>query len=82
MTEHLGHDKHQPATGEGGNVRNGTRPKTALTDAGGEVTIEVPRDRSGTFAPVKVKKRQRRLSDVDAVAISMYAKGLTTVPSR
>ena len=49
-----------------------------LTDAAGEVTIEVPRDRAGTFEPVIVKKRQRRLTDVDAVAISLYAKGLTT----
>ncbi len=49
-----------------------------LTDAAGEVTIEVPRDRAGTFDPVIVKKRQRRLTDVDAVAISLYAKGLTT----
>jgi putative transposase len=49
-----------------------------LTDAAGEVTIEVPRDRAGTFEPVIVKKRQRRLNDVDAVAISLFAKGLTT----
>jgi transposase-like protein len=78
MTEHLGHERHATATGEDGNIRNGTRPKTVLTDAAGEVTIEVPRDRSGTFNPVIVKKRQRRLTDVDAVAISLYAKGLTT----
>ena len=49
-----------------------------LTDAAGEVEIEVPRDRAGTFEPVIVKKRQRRLTDVDAIAISLYAKGLTT----
>ena len=49
-----------------------------LRDAAGEVTIEVLRDRAGTFAPVVVKKRQRRLNDVDAIAISLYAKGLTT----
>lgn len=60
------------------NIRNGTSVKTVLTDAAGEVTIEVPRDRAGTFDPVIVKKRQRRLSDVDAVAISLCAKGLTT----
>ncbi len=77
LTEHLGHEKGQPADGRG-NVRNGHRPKTVLTDAAGEVTIEVPRDRAGTFEPAIVKKRQRRLSDVDAVAISLYAKGLTT----
>ena len=79
MVEHLGHEKHQPSDAAGsGNIRNGTRTKTVLTDTAGEVTIEVPRDRAGTFAPVIVKKRQRRLNDVDAVAISLYAKGLTT----
>jgi transposase-like protein len=78
MTDHLGHAKHQAPAGEGGNIRNGARPKTVLTDAAGEVTIQVPRDRAGTFEPVIVKKRQRRLSDVDAVAISLFAKGLTT----
>jgi transposase-like protein len=78
MTDHLGHAKHQAPAGGSGNVRNGTRAKTVVTDAAGEVSIEVPRDRAGTFEPVIVKKRQRRLSDVDAVAISLYAKGLTT----
>ncbi len=78
MTDHLGHAKHHAPEGGAGNIRNGTRGKTVLTDAAGEVQIEVPRDRAGTFEPVIVKKRQRRLSDVDAVAISLYAKGLTT----
>jgi len=79
MTEHLGHEKHHaPPGGSGGNIRNGTRAKAVLTDAAGQVEIAVPRDRAGTFEPVIVKKRQRRLSDVDAVAISLYAKGLTT----
>ena len=79
MTEHLGYDKHHPpAESSPGNVRNGTRAKTVLSDAAGEVSVQVPRDRAGTFEPVIVKKRQRRLSDVDAVAISLYAKGLTT----
>jgi hypothetical protein len=51
MTEHLGHDKHGPVGNETGNVRNGTRPKTVLTEASGRVGIEVPRDRHGTFEP-------------------------------
>ena len=55
LTEHLGHEKHgQP---ESGNVRNGTRPKTVLTEASGQVQIEVPRDRAGTFEPQIVRKR-------------------------
>jgi transposase-like protein len=78
MTEHLGHDKHAPAGNESGNVRNGTRPKTVLTEASGQVGIEVPRDRAGTFEPQIVRKRQRRLSGVDQMVLSLYAKGLTT----
>jgi hypothetical protein len=78
MTEHLGHEKHATPAAGGSNIRNGTRSKTVLTDAAGEVSLEVPRDRTGTFVPIIVKKRQRRLNDVDAVAISLYAKGLTT----
>jgi putative transposase len=76
LTEHLGHEKHgQP---ESGNVRNGTRPKTVLTEATGQVQIEVPRDRAGTFEPQIVKKRQRRLTGVDEIVLSLYARGLTT----
>ncbi|HEX8870946.1 MAG TPA: IS256 family transposase [Lentzea sp.] len=78
MTEHLGHDKHGPAGNETGNVRNGTRPKTVLTEGTGQVQVEVPRDRAGTFEPQIVKKRQRRLTGVDEIVLSLYAKGLTT----
>ena len=77
MTEHLGYEKHDPP-GVGGNIRNGTRAKTVLTDTTGAVEIDVPRDRSATFEPQIVKKRQRRLSGVDEVVLSLYAKGLTT----
>jgi putative transposase len=78
MSDHLGYDKHEPVGRNRGNSRNGKRAKTVLTDACGEVDIEVPRDREGSFEPVVVKKRQRRLSEVDEVVLSLYAKGLTT----
>jgi putative transposase len=78
MTEHLGYPKHDPAGSGSGNVRNGTRSKTVLTDATGHVEIEVPRDRAGTFEPQIVRKRQRRLTGVDEIVLSLYAKGLTT----
>ena len=78
MTDHLGHDKHGLAGNETGNVRNGARPKTVLTQASGQVGIEVPRDRHGTFEPQIVRKRQRRLTGVDEIVLSLYAKGLTT----
>ncbi len=75
MSEHLGRDKHQPAAG--GNVRNGTRSKTVLTEVG-PVQIDVPRDRAGSFEPQIVKKRQRRLDGVDEIVLSLTARGLTT----
>jgi putative transposase len=79
MTEHLGHEKNRaPGGRESANVRNGSRPKTVLTAATGPVEIEVPRDRDGSFEPVIVKKRQRRLAEVDEVVLSLSARGLTT----
>lgn len=79
MTEHLGFDKNEaPLDRETTNVRNGTRSKTVLTEASGHVPIEVPRDREGSFEPQIVKKRQRRLTGVDEIVLSLYAKGLTT----
>jgi len=79
MTEHLGHEKNRaPGARDSANVRNGTRAKTVLTHATGEVEVEVPRDREGTFEPVIVRKRQRRLTEVDEIVLSLYARGLTT----
>ncbi|KLL09721.1 IS256 family transposase [Protofrankia coriariae] len=79
MTEHLGHEKNRvPAERESTNVRNGSRTKTVVSEAAGEVEISVPRDREGTFEPRIVKKRQRRLTGVDEIVLSLYAKGLTT----
>src|SRR5215208_8191626 len=79
LTEHLGHAKHRaPDERDSTNIRNGTRPKTVLTEATGQVEIEVPRDRDGSFEPQIVKKRQRRLTGVDEIVLSLYAKGLTT----
>ncbi len=77
MAEHLGYDKHDPAGRDGGNSRNGTRSKTVITEVG-PVEIDVPRDRDGSFEPKTVRKRQRRLEGVDAMVLSLFAKGLTT----
>jgi transposase-like protein len=78
MTEHLGYEKHDPAGIGADNIRNGTRSKTVLAANTGPVQIDVPRDRAGTFEPQIVKKRQRRLGEVDEIVLSLYAKGLTT----
>lgn len=77
MTEHLGYDKHDAAGRGSGNSRNGTRSKTVLTEIG-PVEIDVPRDTDSSFAPQIVKKRQRRLTGIDEIVLSLTAKGLTT----
>jgi len=77
ISGHLGYDKHDPVGRNGDNSRNGTRPKTVLTEIG-PVEIDVPRDRDGTFEPAIVRKRQRRLNGVDQLVLSLTARGLTT----
>jgi putative transposase len=76
ITDHVGYDKHDPAGKGTGNSRNGTRTKTVLTDVG-PVEVRVPRDVAGTFEPQIVRKRQRRLSGVDELVLSLSARGLT-----
>ena len=76
MDAHLGYAKHDPAGRDGGNSRNGARTKSVLTDIG-PVEVAIPRDRDGTFEPQIVRKRQRRLSGIDGLVISLSAKGLT-----
>ncbi|MFF5809846.1 IS256 family transposase [Streptomyces sp. NPDC012746] len=74
ITDHLGHEKHEKACS--GNTRNGTRSKTVVTEVG-PVVLDVPRDREGSFEPQIVKKRQRRLTGVDEMVLSLSARGLT-----
>jgi transposase-like protein len=76
LDDHLGYGKHDPAGRDGGNSRNGHRAKTVITDTG-PVEISVPRDRESSFGPKIVAKRQRRLTGVDEMVISLSAKGLT-----
>ena len=76
LDDHLGYAKHNPEGRDGGNSRNGRRAKTVITDTG-PVEISVPRDRDSSFEPKIVAKRQRRLTGVDDMVISLSAKGLT-----
>ena len=78
MTEHLGYEKHAIEGRDGANSRNGLRSKTVIADGVGEVVVDVPRDRDGSFTPAVVAKRQRRLSGFDEVVLSLYARGMTT----
>jgi putative transposase len=76
LTHHLGYEKGDPAGRGTGNSRNGTSSKALLTDDG-EIEIEVPRDRAGTFEPVIVAKGQTRFDGFDEKIISLYGRGMT-----
>ena len=76
LTHHLGYEKGDPGGRGSGNSRNGTSSKTLLTDDG-EIEIEVPRDRVGTFEPVIVAKGQTRFDGFDEKIISLYGRGMT-----
>lgn len=76
MAEHLGHDKHQPVANPAGNTRNGTSRKSLKGDFG-ELPIEVPRDRHGSFEPQLVPKHQTRWAGFDDKILSLYARGMT-----
>src|ERR1700729_93580 len=76
MNHHLGYEKHDPDGYGSGNSRNGKSQKTLKGEAG-EDTIEVPRDRNGTFEPQLIEKHQTRFTGFDAKILSMYALGMT-----
>lgn len=77
LDEHLGYDKHDPAGRGSGNSRNGTTSKR-LKGQHGEVEIDAPRDRAGTFEPQFVRKGQTRLTQMDDQILALYAKGMST----
>ena len=77
LADHLGYDVGDPAGHGSGNSRNGHGAKTVMT-TGGSVTLEVPRDRNGSFEPVIVPKSKRRLGQVEDMILSLYARGMST----
>ncbi|WP_239785008.1 transposase, partial [Saccharopolyspora erythraea] len=76
MADHLGYDKGDPAGRGSPNSRNGASGKTISTEVG-EVDLEVPRDRAGSFEPRLVPKGSRRAGGLDEIIISLYAGGMT-----
>ena len=76
MAAHLGHGKHEPVANDGGNTRNGKSSKTLKGDFG-ELPIEIPRDRHGSFEPRLIPKHQTRWHGFDDKILSLYARGMT-----
>lgn len=76
LTHHLGYAAGQAKPEGTVNHRNGRGTKTILTDVG-ELTIDVPRDRQGTFEPQLIGKHERRFTGFDDKIIAMYARGMS-----
>jgi putative transposase len=76
LTDHIGYEKGDPAGRGSGNSRNGTTPKTVATEVG-DIALDTPRDRAGTFEPRLVPKGARRVGGLDEQIISLYAGGMT-----
>lgn len=76
MAEHLGHARNEPVANPAGNTRNG-RSKKTLKGEFGELPIEVPRDRHGSFEPQIIPKHQTRWTGFDDKILSLYARGMT-----
>ena len=77
MTEHVGYDKHDTAGNNSGNSRNGKSAKT-IKGTFGELALETPRDRNGTFEPQIIEKHQTRFTGFDKNILSLYSRGLST----
>jgi len=76
LAEHLGHSRHEPVVNPAGNTRNGKSKKT-LKGEFGELPIEIPRDRHGSFEPQIIPKHQTRWNGFDDKILSLYARGMT-----
>ena len=77
MTEHVGYEKHDAIGNNSGNSRNGKSAKT-IKGTFGELALETPRDRNGTFEPQIIEKHQTRFTGFDKNILSLYARGLST----
>jgi putative transposase len=77
MTEHVGYEKHDAVGHNSGNSRNGKSAKT-IKGTFGELALETPRDRNGTFEPQIIEKHQTRFTGFDKNILSLYSRGLST----
>ena len=77
MELHLGYAKHNPDGKNTGNSRNG-KSRKSVRSVHGDIDLEVPRDRNGTFEPRLVRKGEKQLQGFDDRIVSLYARGMTT----
>lgn len=77
LTDHLGYDKNDPRGNNSGNSRNGKTEKTVSSEQG-ELILDIPRDRNGSFEPKLIPKNVSRLPGLDEKILSLYSRGMST----
>jgi transposase-like protein len=77
MEQHLGYAKHDAKGKNTGNSRNGKTPKS-VRSIHGDIDLEIPRDRNGSFEPQLIKKGEKQLGGFDERIVSLYARGMST----
>ena len=76
VVQHLGYDKHAAVGKSTGNSRNGISRKTIIADDG-DVEIDTPRDRDGSFEPQFIGKHQRKIDSFSDEMIELYGHGMS-----
>jgi putative transposase len=77
LDEHLGYSKHSKDGYNTGNSRNGSSPKTVITENVGEILLNIPRDRKAEFEPRVIPKGQTISSKIEDAILGMYSRGMT-----
>ncbi|MDR7001331.1 transposase-like protein [Neobacillus niacini] len=77
LDEQLGYEKHQRRSDEPSNYRNGSTKRKLKTQFG-EVEVNVPRDRKGSYEPQILDKYQRNVDGLEEKILSLYAHGMST----
>lgn len=75
LTQHLGYEKNEYVE-DSQNYRNGYSKKTVHSTEG-DIDLNIPRDRQGTFEPIIVEKGQKDISSIEQKIIRMYARGMS-----
>jgi len=77
LSEHLGYERYEASGRNSGNNRNGSYGKKVRTSSG-DVEIQVPRDRNGSFEPKIVPKYGNSTNELEEKILGLYAKGVST----
>ena len=77
LSDHLGYERHEVKGHNSGNNRNGHYGKKVRSSSG-DVKIQVPRDRNGSFEPKIIPRYGSNTNELEEKILGMYARGVST----